>query len=106
MSIGRIGRHEVLLQINHNRYDFRKKKNQINLFEKGLLILIIQKKIITIFEGGKMQSLKTAFVTKMKREIKKKTKITRAKRLLSNKKSFRRSSVNQSSNQPGVTAKE
>ena len=53
-----------------------------------------------------MQSLKTAFVTKMKREIKKKTKITRAKRLLSNKKSFRRSSVNQSSNQPGVTAKE
>ena len=61
-----------------------------------------------------MQSLKTAFVTKMKREIKKKmkreikkkTKITRAKRLLSNKKSFHRSSVNQSSNQPGVTAKE
>ena len=53
-----------------------------------------------------MQSLKTAFVTEMKREIKKKTKITRAKRLLSNKKSFRRSSVNQSSNQPGVTAKE
>ena len=105
MIIGRIGRHEVLLQINHNRYDFRK-KNQINLFEKGLLILIIQNKIITIFEGGEMQSLKTAFVTKMKREIKKKMKITRAKRLLSNKKSFRRSSVNQSSNQPGVTAKE
>ena len=68
--------------------------------------MIIQNKIITIFEGGEMQSLKTAFVTKMKREIKKKTKITRAKGLLSNKKSFRRSSVNQSSNQPGVTAKE
>ena len=75
--------------------------------------MIIQNTIIKIFDKSEMQRLKTAFNTKMKRRNKnyktktktKNIKTIQAKRLLSNKQSFHRSSVKQLNNQPSVTAK-
>jgi len=54
MITDRIGRHEVLLPINHNHYNFREK--QIDFIEEGLLIPIIKHiTIITIFEKTAMK---------------------------------------------------
>ena len=42
MITDQIGRHEILLPINHNHYNFREKKN-ISLFAKEILIPSIEK---------------------------------------------------------------
>ena len=48
MITDRIGRKNVLLQINHNHYNFREKL--IHLFEKGLLIPIMIISVIRDFQ--------------------------------------------------------
>ena len=51
------------MAINYGRYNFGKKKPNkkkcIYLYEKGLLIMIIQNMIIKIFDKSEMQSLKS-----------------------------------------------
>ena len=66
MITDRIGRHEVLLPINHNHYNCREK--QIHLFEEGFLIPIIRNITITIFEKSVMKNFKTVFNTTIKKD--------------------------------------
>ena len=97
----RIGRHEVLLPINHNHYNFREK--QIHLFEVGFLIPIIQNINITIFDKSVMTSFKTVFNTTIKKDGQK--SLIRIGYLATLGHSVKYS-ANQSNNQPGVADKE